>query len=362
MNKKILTAALLGGLAFAQAASAQSSFDDRWYLTGSAGFNFQDSDRLTNDAPFVTLGLGKFVSPNWSLDFDLNYQNPNFDANQDLNWSQYGASVDARYHFIQDGRGWNPYLLMGLGYQKSEEEFDNFPSPDSPGERKDGNFAAKVGVGLQTTFEKRVAVRAEVAYRGDFDDKSIAAPDESWFGDVLASVGVVIPLGPPPAAPVVAPPPAAPSCADLDDDGDGVNNCDDKCPDSQPGQTIGPDGCPVPVSIDLKGVNFDFDKSNLRPDAVAILSEATQILVRYPDLRVEVAGHTDLCGKEDYNQKLSERRATTVYNYLTQNGVAASRLTGPIGYGESRPLEQTPQTFPGCKSEKNRRTELNVQN
>ncbi len=362
MNKKILTAALLGGLAFAQAASAQSSFDDRWYLTGSAGFNFQDSDRLTNDAPFVTLGLGKFLSPNWSLDGELNYQNPNFDDNQDLNWSQYGVSLDARYHFIQEGRGWNPYLLMGLGYQKSEEEFDNFPSPDSPGERKDGNFAAKVGVGLQTTFDKRVAVRAEVAYRGDFDDKSIAAPDESWFGDVLASVGVVIPLGPPPAAPVAAPAPVAPSCADLDDDGDGVNNCDDKCPDSQPGQTIGPDGCPVPVSIDLKGVNFDFDKSNLRPDAVAILSEATQILVRYPDLRVEVAGHTDLCGKEDYNQKLSERRATTVYNYLTQNGVAASRLTGPIGYGESRPLEQTPQTFPACKSEKNRRTELNVQN
>ncbi|KAG1532281.1 hypothetical protein G6F50_016274 [Rhizopus delemar] len=56
MNKKILTTALLGGLAFAQAASAQE-FDDRWYLTGSAGFNFQDNDRLTNDAPFVTLGL-----------------------------------------------------------------------------------------------------------------------------------------------------------------------------------------------------------------------------------------------------------------------------------------------------------------
>ena len=361
MNKKILTAALLGGLAFAQAASAQD-FDDRWYLTGSAGFNFQDSDRTTNDAPFVTLGLGKFISPNWSLDGELNYQNPNFDDNQDLNWSQYGASIDLRRHFISEGRGWNPYLLMGLGYQKSEEEYNNFPSPDSPGERKDGNFAAKLGVGLQTTFDKRVAVRAEVAYRGDFDDKSVAAADESWFGDVLASVGVVIPLGPPPAAPVAAPAPVAPSCADLDDDGDGVNNCDDKCPDSQPGQTIGPDGCPVPVSIDLKGVNFDFDKSNLRPDAVAILSEATQILVRYPDIRVEVAGHTDLCGKDDYNQKLSERRATAVYNYLTQNGVAASRLAGPIGYGESRPLEQTPQTFPACKSEKNRRTELNVQN
>ena len=71
----------------------------------------------------------------------------------------------------------------------------------------------------------------------------------------------------------------------MDDDGDGVNNCDDKCPGSQAGQTIGPDGCPVPVSIDLKGVNFDFDKSTLRPDAVAILNEAIEILKRYPELR-----------------------------------------------------------------------------
>ncbi|WP_010341838.1 porin family protein, partial [Xanthomonas sacchari] len=205
MNKKILTAALLGGLAVAQAASAQE-FDDRWYLTGSAGFNFQDKDRTTNDAPFVTLGLGKFINPNWSLDGELNYQNPNFDKNQDLNWSQYGISFDLRRHFIQEGRGWNPYLLFGLGYQRSEEEFDT-GGPVSPGQRKDGNFAAKAGVGLQTTFDKRVAVRAEVAYRADFDDQSVAAPSQNWFGDVLASVGVVIPLGPPPAAPVAPPPP-----------------------------------------------------------------------------------------------------------------------------------------------------------
>ncbi|GHH50112.1 MULTISPECIES: OmpA family protein [Gammaproteobacteria] len=368
MNKKILTAALLGGLAVAQAASAQE-FDDRWYLTGSAGFNFQDSDRLTNDAPFVTLGLGKFVSPNWSLDGELNYQNPNFDKNQDQNWSQYGISFDLRRHFIQEGRGWNPYLLFGLGYQKTEEEY---LSGAALKDRKDGEFAAKVGVGLQTTFDKRVAVRAEVAYRADFDDQSIRTVngvrpgnDQDWFGDVLASVGVVIPLGPAPVAPAPAPAPVAPSCADLDDDGDGVNNCDDKCPNSQPGQTIGPDGCPVPVSIDLKGVNFDFDKSTLRPDAVAILSEATEILKRYPDLRVEVAGHTDSKGTDAYNQKLSERRAKAVYDYLTQNGVDASRLVGPIGYGESRPI--APNTNPDGSDNpegraKNRRTELNVQN
>ena len=268
MNKKILTAALLGGLAFAQAASAQE-FDDRWYLTGSTGFNFQDNDRGTNDAPFVALGLGKFISPNWSLDGELNYQNPNFNKNQDLNWSQYGASLDLRRHFIQEGRGWNPYLLFGLGYQKAEEEYV-INSTNSPAQRKDGNLAAKIGAGLQTTFDKRVAVRAELAYRADFDDMSHAATTEDWFGDVLASVGVVIPLGPAPVAAVApAPTPVAPSCADLDDDGDGVNNCDDKCPNSQAGQIVGPDGCPVPVSIDLKGVNFDFNKATLRPDSTS---------------------------------------------------------------------------------------------
>jgi OOP family OmpA-OmpF porin len=378
MNKKLLCAAMLAGLSWAQAASAQE-FDDRWYLTGSAGFNLQDEDRRTDNTPFVTLGLGKFISPNWSLDGELNYQNPNFDGSivpdgDNLNWSQYGLSIDLRRHFISEGRGWNPYVLAGLGYQRSEEEFDNFPSPNSPGERKDGNLSAKIGVGLQTTFEKRVAIRAEVAYRADFDDSSFAAeggPDwsgyphqqeESYFSDVLASVGVVIPLGPAPVAAVPAAPEVAPNCADLDDDGDGVNNCNDKCPGSQAGQTIGPDGCPVAVAIDLKGVNFNFDKSTLRPDAVAILSEATEILKRYPDLRVEVAGHTDQCGKDAYNQSLSERRAKAVYDYLTTNGVDAGRLVGPIGYGESRPLEDLGQAFPACKSEKNRRTELNVQN
>ena len=153
---------------------------------------------------------------------------------------------------------------------------------------------------------------------------------------MLATVGVVIPLGPEPTAPVAPPPPPPPAT-----------------PAPPP---------PAPITIDLNGVNFDFDKSTLRPDAVAILNEAVEILKRYPELRVEVAGHTDLCGADAYNQKLSERRATAVYAYLTSNGIDAGRLSGPVGYGESRPLEPTANTFPACKSEVNRRTELNVQN
>ncbi|MBJ6981165.1 OmpA family protein [Luteimonas sp. MC1572] len=362
MKIRLLSTALLAGLAVSQAAVAQD-FDDRWYITGSAGFNLQDNDRETRNAPFLALGVGKFISPEWSLDAELNYQNPHNDANQDLNWSQYGVSLDARRHFITEGRNWNPYALFGVGYQRSEEEYDNFPSPNSPGQREDGNFAAKVGVGLQGDLG-RVGIRTELAYRASFDDTSVAAPQEDWFGDVLASVGVVIPLGPEPTAPV-APAPVAPSCADMDSDGDGVNDCDDKCPGSQAGQTIGPDGCPVPVSIDLKGVNFDFDKATLRPDAVSILNEAIEILKRYPQLKVEVAGHTDSKGTDAYNQSLSERRATTVYDYLTSNGIDSGRLVGPNGYGESRPIAPNTNDDGSDNPEgraRNRRTELNVQN
>ena len=121
----------------------------------------------------------------------------------------------------------------------------------------------------------------------------------------------------------------------------------------------------MPVSIDLKGVNFDYDKSTLRPDAVAILNEAAEILKRYPELKVEVAGHTDSKGTDAYNQALSERRASAVYDYLTSNGVDASRMTGPTGYGESRPIAPNANEDGSDNPEgraRNRRTELNVQN
>ena len=60
MNKKLLCAALLGGLSMVGTASAQE-FDDRWYVTGTAGMNIQDNDRGTRNAPFGAIGVGKFI-------------------------------------------------------------------------------------------------------------------------------------------------------------------------------------------------------------------------------------------------------------------------------------------------------------
>jgi OOP family OmpA-OmpF porin len=82
-------------------------------------------------------------------------------------------------------------------------------------------------------------------------------------------------------------------------------------------------------------------------------------------MRVEVAGHTDAIGTAEYNQGLSERRARAVYDYLTSHGVDASRISGPNGYGETRPIAPNTNADGSDNPEgraRNRRTELNVQN
>ncbi|HTA65585.1 MAG TPA: OmpA family protein [Xanthomonadaceae bacterium] len=367
MNKKILCLALFSAMGAAQAVMAQD-FDDRWYIDGTAGYNFQDKSRSTENAPFGGIGVGKPISPDWSLELNWNYQNPKETNNIPSfsgHWQQYDLELDALYHFHVDDK-WNPYVRFGLGWQHTEEDYSLFSNIYVPETRKSDNLAAAFGVGLERNYG-RYSFRTEFGARYDGNDRSINSPNSNYFVDLLASIGVTVALGPPPMKAVEPAPAPAPvvTCADKDSDGDGVNDCNDKCPNTPAGTTVGPDGCPVPVTIDLRGVNFDFDKSKLRPDAVEILGQAIEVLKKYPELKVEVAGHTDSIGTDAYNQKLSERRAKAVYDYLTSNGVDAGRLIGPHGYGKTRPI--APNTNPDGTDNpqgraQNRRTELNVQN
>ncbi|WP_320043809.1 OmpA family protein [uncultured Desulfobacter sp.] len=82
---------------------------------------------------------------------------------------------------------------------------------------------------------------------------------------------------------------------------------------------------------------FDYDSSRLKPGAYPELRRVSDILIKYPHSRIEVAGHTDTKGSVEYNQKLSEQRAEVVANQLIYNGVSGQRVTA-LGYGESRPI------------------------
>ncbi len=92
------------------------------------------------------------------------------------------------------------------------------------------------------------------------------------------------------------------------------------------------------IIVTLPGdVLFDFDKSDIRPDARPVLSQLSEVLLAMPDSPVEILGHTDAKGSNDYNQALSERRAGSVRSWLGDLGVDAGRMT-PEGRGEAEPV------------------------
>ncbi len=85
------------------------------------------------------------------------------------------------------------------------------------------------------------------------------------------------------------------------------------------------------------GVTFDVDSSTLKPQFRTTLDRIAQSLQTYPNSLIDVYGHTDSTGSDQYNQALSERRAKTVADYLTMRGVSAPRVRS-LGYGESMPI------------------------
>lgn len=91
---------------------------------------------------------------------------------------------------------------------------------------------------------------------------------------------------------------------------------------------------PPTERIVLRGVHFDFDESDIRPDDEPTLAEAAQTLKEHPNLRVYVDGYCDIIGTMEYNQKLSERRANAVVDYLEGEGIPASRMV-PRGFGKT---------------------------
>lgn len=90
----------------------------------------------------------------------------------------------------------------------------------------------------------------------------------------------------------------------------------------------------------IENIFYDFDKATLRPESAKALDELIKLLNDNPNVTIELAAHTDLKGSDEYNLKLSERRAKSVVDYLIKGGIAADRLT-PKGYGESRPKTVT---------------------
>ena len=115
-------------------------------------------------------------------------------------------------------------------------------------------------------------------------------------------------------------------------------------------------GAPDRKTIRLDYVQFETGANSLTPDSKYQLNDLAEILKKYPNLRIEVGGHTDNVGDPATNRALSQQRADVVKAYLLAQGIGANAMTS-VGYGSTKPVD-TNDTDAG--RQKNRRTEFRI--
>ncbi len=136
-----------------------------------------------------------------------------------------------------------------------------------------------------------------------------------------------------------------------DSDKDGVPDYMDKCPNTPEGYTVNKDGCFVAATLK---VYFDFNSAKIKPQYYPEIEKFAKFLKKNPKIKVEIQGHTDSIGSDEYNLKLSQKRAEAVRDLLIKKyGISPDRLTAK-GYGETKPI--APNSTPEGRA-KNRRVE-----
>jgi OOP family OmpA-OmpF porin len=363
--------------AFASSAASAGAAPGSWYISPQVNALWLDDGRVADDDAGVTLALGRVVNENWDVELSIFGSEHDRAGGDTLELQGFGLST--KRVFYRDGRV-NPFLSLGLGRIKT------ILKPGADEEDLAAMFGAGVLVDLGPSRDDGSAMqlRADIgARRGLTDNEQF--PDAvdyvaglgiqySWGGSVTRlpvdtdGDGVTDDLDKCPGTPTGTPVdssgcplpqdddgdgvinendkcPGTPAgkkvdavgCEiDGDDDGDGILNSVDQCPDSPKGTRVNNVGCPFDRTLLLQGVKFETNKDTLLPESIPILDNAIATLKRYPEVNIEVQGHTDSRGSDAYNMDLSARRAATVLKYLRDGGVT-NQLTSR-GYGETDPI------------------------
>jgi len=316
------------------------------YLSGMATYALPDDARgveIENGTGFHALygrrpqerGFG-WEAGGYSSTFETGSQ-------QGSDFYRWGLGADLTYS-LAPWRSIRPFALAGLAYGRN----DVYPNA-----RDDYDWSANLGAGLLTKplFSRYLVARLEArylydAYREGMKDVRFGAGLEfalTQFQDPSPGIEHRVRV-------------VEVSTGVYDQDGDGIVDGKDACPDSAKGARVGANGCALARITRLHGVTFEFDSERLRPDARTILGDVADTLKRYPEMAVEIAGHTDSVGSDEYNLSLSQRRAQAVQEALYEAGVAKGQVSAK-GYGESDPVAGN-ETLDG--RELNRRVEMRI--
>lgn len=316
-----ISAAVLMGLA-STAALSQSQSDEHTYFGVRLGLANSDSDRFINidgdaysyDSGFTHPAYGLQLGHRWANGWEIRsyYDRLNTDVRGSGSERGYMFGADGIYNF-QNG------LFLGLGINSTEfnDESDRF---------------LRGTVGFVMPFAERWNARVEYAYQteSDFDDQYLGASINYLFGFRTRTEAREEPTQ-------VAPT----EDRTRDTDGDGVPDYRDQCPDTPRGHVVDEDGCTVMVEQNIRQelvVNFEFDSADVQSRFYNDIEELAEVMQEHSDVSIEIGGHTDLIGPEDYNQGLSERRAQAVKDVLVNRfNISADRIS-TRGYGMRRPI------------------------
>lgn len=334
MRKNIINIAVAASLGLAAfAASADDMYRGAWYLVPGVSYLHTDSDLDANNGGGAFIKLGKELSEKWDIQAGLGYNRAGEDTNipgASGHYKQTTLGIDALYMFSRDK--FRPFLLAGLGVARNNVDYSGIPTIE---DRSKTSWLANVGLGAQYLFNDSFGLQADV--RQQWSRSSAKAPGTSFDADgtisnTLVSLGGIFRFGAPAAAaPLPAPEPIPEPVAA-----------------AEPAPAPAPEPAPAPaaepckpqfetVTISAEKL-FGFDKSKLQEGSKPILDEAAAKLKANPDVGlVMVTGYTDRIGSDAYNQKLSERRAKQVKEYLISQGVEASRLEA-VGKGKADPV------------------------
>lgn len=349
-----------------------------------------DSKRRVNDEIGAEISIGQFLNDSFAIEARLNATD--FNGAGDANAGIRELGVFGRWVFMRENNI-SPYLVGGVGVlsMKSNRLPDDSRAAMSLGaglewrlpqgpwslraeyrlretQQANTDLSDRVlTLGASYAFGKRSATVVPVAAAPDSDGDGVpdsrdqcpetppgAAVDAN--GCELDSDGDGVPdsrdqcPGTPAGAAVDA------SGCELDSDNDGVVDSQDECPNTAEGAPVDKRGCEIRGTIRLEGVNFETNSDRLLPEANQVLNQAAAALRKYPDLVVEIAGHTDDQGDAAYNLGLSERRAETVRDYLIANGANPDSLSAR-GYGEREP---SADNGTAAGRAENRRVELRI--
>jgi OOP family OmpA-OmpF porin len=304
-----------------------------WYFTPQAGGLWSDNDRDIEDKDWLFgLSIGKHLNERWSLELNVNTAELEVPGGSEVDFS--AASLDVLRVFARDSAV-SPYITIGVGALRSNLD----PGPH------DDDFMAQAGVGLLARLWRNEAGTSTISLRPEVKVRWDDAGSSGYFRDYLATLGLQFSFGPQRAAqpapaqpaPVPAPAPEPRPTPPADTDQDGVVDSRDRCPGTPRGVAVDADGCEQKGSITLEGVMFELNSADLTAESRPVLARVADDLKKYPRLRVELQGHTDSSGSDEYNLKLSERRAQAVRDYLIAQGVSSEQVEAR-GYGETQPI------------------------